>query len=888
MRPARLGFLLPLGPLLRPRRRTATVIATGSVGERERAPGLGSGPGWQLITLALILAAAPRPALAQPPAAQPAPSTDRVAFAPGMAGWTQLGPDQGYGLKAQNLGRGPSRILLLAHKDPAGTAVGGCAACPGFSAACSPVLAPGQAFAFSPAGAATLYSLSLRPAEEAGPAWSALARARGLPPQTPLADLVCRTLAEVTGPPATPVALAAGPSSATALPASGQPSSSAASRRHRAERAAAADLDCGLQRAFHGAYLGGGGMGEGSPLAEAPLELLRGEPLAAAAAFEMPTINAREQVDAAQPALDREAALSLSDTGADAPREGPYVYLLPGVFLATPEWQRGLLWLQSAVSDCTQLTVEAFRSSRGKLPGELHLALAGGALTKLWPSQTWPDGIAATLKISSDRPLAAMASQLGYRTSASFNATLDRPGPAAWALPLAYQEPAPLPPPARLLSPSGSPRPYRALFPSPKPVGGRGRGEGAGRRAEAPAGEGRAEEAGLRQAAPAGGVRREGPGANLSEASATRAGAMAEAELRRTQVAAFNNGSQWDDLRVDTQAQGQDPRGVPLPMAPQMQLLFELGFGLGRVGGEGWARLADGAMPFAAAFYSYRLSAGEEAATEAWAAPAWRYAPQVGAGWTAPKGIAFPDAGPRASEGPAAGATDGEAPVARLALQNLRDSRGRVVIDSYDPRCGYNGSLEIALPPLEARLLPVEQLPGAPWRSGSLVLRVVEGEAAALLEVARPRSFPITAFPPDLGDALLGVPLPDEPPPPALREALLEASPSQLDLPRPVQPLRRQIVLRDGLASGRCLSYRAESTAPWLRAETPQGQLPADLSLLIDPAQLPAGPQEALLRITVPEGNALGNPATVRVRVAGGAGEGRVWLPRVAGGAGER
>ncbi len=790
-----------------------------------------------VLAAALLAAgfASPRPGLAQAPAPEPAPALDRVAFAPGLAGWTTWGPEQGYGLRAQNLGAVPSRILLWAQAPGAGSSAAGCAACRGFTAACSPPLAPGQAFAFSPGGAAMVYSLSLRPADEAGPAWSALARSRGLPPQTPLADLVCEALATETGPRATP---AAAPS-----------------------RSSAAPLDCELQRAFHAAYLGGEALPSGSPLADAPLALLRGEPLAAAAAFEMPTVNAQDQVDGAAPALDREAALSLGDTGGDAPRADPYVYLLPGVFLATPEYQHGLLWLQSAAADCAAVTVEAFRSSRGKLPGELRLDLAGGALARLWPSQTWPDGVAATLKVSSDRPLAVMASQLGYRTSASFNASLDRPGPAAWALPLAYQEPAPLPPPflpaagvghgpvghhaARLLAPGPSAPSVPSVLSAPPPPP---------------------------------------PSADPHPAAPARPSAPTP-ELRRTQVAAFNNGGQWDDLRVDTQAQGQDPRGVPLPMAPQMQLLFELGFGLGRVGGEGWARLTDAAMPFAAAFYAYRLSAGEEAATETWAAPAWRYRPDLPPA-AAPRAIAFPDVG--APTGAPAGAAAADAPAARLALQNLRESPARVVVDSYDGRCGFNGSREVLLPPLEARLLPVAELPGAPWRPISLVLRVETGEAAALLELARDRAYPIGAFPPDLADALLGSPLPAAPPPPALREALLEATPALLDLPRPTTAVRQRIALRDGLAAGRCLSYRAESSAPWLRPEAPQGELPADLSLLIDPAALPAGPQEAVLRITVPEGNVLGSPATVRVRVAGGAGMGKVWLPRLLGGAAAR
>lgn len=602
-------------------------------------------------------------------------------------------------------------------------------------------------------------------------------------------------------------------------------------------------LDCTVYRAFHGAYLVGGAMTELLP--GLPLDVLRGQPLAAAAAFEMPTVDEKGAVTAARPALDREAAVSLSDAGADpaGASAGPFVYLLPGIFLETPEWQQGLVWLQGASADCAAVTVEAFRGGQGQLPGKRELAVAAGAVVRFRPAESWADHAAATLRVTSDRPLAVMASELGYHTSASFNASLLGAQPMAWAIPLAYQEPKPLPPLAG--GPSSA----------PPPSGGR---PGGGPAVAAPF-----------------------PKAAIADADAPAPLAPAPADGRRTQVAVFNNGAAWDNLQVDTQAEGQDPRGLPLGIPPQSQVLFELGFGLGRAGGEGWARLSTQTMPMAAAFYGYRLATGEEAATETWAAPAWRY--DAAGGAVGPRTIGLPAPAARFDYWEQ---RDEDAPVARIALQNLGLGRARLAVDSYDALCGFNGSRELTLPAYEARILPVDELPGARWRDISAVVRVLEGEAAAQLEVARPHGFPITDFPMDRAEALLGVPLMIELPPPAAREALLELTPPLIGLERPLAPVSRTVALRDSLGSGRCLSFEAQSSAPWLTANAYGGPLPADLLLTIDPAQLPPGRQVAELTVRVPEANVLGSPAKVTV-VVEGANRVALWLPRLGKGTGE-
>ncbi|HRA21752.1 MAG TPA: hypothetical protein PLZ56_14995, partial [Anaerolineae bacterium] len=746
--------------------------------------------------LLLSLALAPAtPAAAQSPAAPAAPALDRVAFAPAMRGWREFGRD--YGLKVQNLGARPARFLLLAQAPAQPVpAAAGCDECPRFTAVCSPVTDPGVAWtAFPGGGGAVVYSLSLRPASEAGEAWAAFARAQGLEASASLADVACQAIAAAAGPfrgaAPTPTSMAS-QVTAPGSDALNGPGSVRGAGSEAGPRSVDADegLDCALYRGFHAAYLSGAAMTELLP--DLPLDLLRGEPLAAAAAFEMPTIDAKGAPSAARPALDREAALSLSDAGADPAiaRTEPFVYILPGVFLETPELQKGLVWLQGASADCAQVTVEAFRGSQGQLPGRRQLSVAGGAVASFQPADSWSDMSAASLRVTSDRPLAVMASQLGYGTSASFNASLIGAAPDSWAIPLAYQEPKPLPPAVVLgeagdggggggqrrplwLPPLGGPSPGLAGPPPGLPPLGGGAGvlpPDGGRMMPRPrvelsasdhgpdASRGLDTSRGLDAFSPAGRIFTLAPppsggrsgGGRRSADSSFDPHAPAPADGRRTQVAAFNTGPAWDNLQVDTQAEGQDPRGVPLGIPPLAQVIFEMGFGLGRAGGEGWARMSTTAMPVAAAFYGYRLSTGEEAATETWAAPAWRY----GARGSAGEGNAGPGPGPRTIGLPAPAARhdyweqrDADAPVARIALQNLGPAPARVAVDSYDALCGYNGSRELTLPPLEARLLPVDELPGARWRDISAVVRVLEGEAAVQLEVARSRTFPIRDFP---------------------------------------------------------------------------------------------------------------------------------------------
>ena len=102
-----------------------------------------------------------------------------------------------------------------------------------------------------------------------------------------------------------------------------------------------------------------------------------------------------------------------------------------------------------------------------------------------------------------------------------------------------------------------------------------------------------------------------------------------------------------------------------------------------------------------------------------------------------------------------------------------------------------------------------------------------------------------------------------------------------ISIPRPSAPTTTLVTLRDSIRSGRCLSFTASSSAPWLQLPAWDGLLPADLQLTIDPATMPAGRQVAELTVRVMEDGVLGNPGKVTVVVEAAAARPTVWLPRL-------
>ena len=776
-----------------------------------------------------------------------APAEERLLFAPllGTAASGAGGADPASdassryaGLRVQNAGDRPSRFLVYylradgaggqplaqAPASQAGRAglperptQSACPDCLVVGALCSPEVAPGGVWTF-PSGldaeagrpqTASIYSLNTRPAADYGPAWAAWLLDRDLPADTSLAEAVCGQVAATE---------AEGPA-------------------------------CDRYLDFHRAFL------SGTPaprFGAAPFEALRGEPIAAVAAARVPTIDQSLNPSLARPALDRYAALRLEEVryplaGAGASEAMTRSYLLPGLYTRTPEGRLGLLSLMNAGTECASIRLEGFPTGSGRLEPAGPFALAPGAALQLRLTDLWRSADPITVRASSQQPLAVVGSNLGYQVSASFPAIGDHWGRSAWAIPRAFQEPKPVPGGRSAGDPAVQRDPVASIAPS----------GGGPRAAPAPAW--------LRSARPSGPLAAEG---------------------RETNISVFNAGAEQGAIAIDTQALGKPARSVTVLVDPLLQNVYQLGFGLGNEGGPGWARFTPAAdlqgriQPFVAAFESFRMATDVPAPSEIWAAPAWPVdlmteGQAVDASRRGPAAIALPDLA-----GPAVGPLAGIRPVApnprltdalasRIAVQSLAEGGSRVAIDLYAPRCGFVGSLEQRIDKTKTWTLEAGELPGAAHGVDQAILRVLEGQVAALVETAREAQQAISSAPPDLSTAYLGLPLREAALPPALETAMLAVAPTRIDLAAPAGVVTASLRVEDTLASGRCLSFAAESDAEWLSVLPRIGAIPGDVVLTIDPARIPAGEGPALARVSLRaiEPAVLDSPQVVRVLV---------------------
>ncbi|MCB0215898.1 MAG: hypothetical protein KDH92_04625 [Chloroflexi bacterium] len=570
---------------------------------------------------------------------------------------------------------------------------------------------------------------------------------------------------------------------------------------------------------FHRAFL------SGTPtprFGAAPFEALRGEPIAAVAAARVPTIDQSLNPSLDRPALDRYAALRLAETqyapaGIEASQPFTRSYLLPGLYTRTLEGRLGFVSLQNTDTECASVVLEGFPTGSGQLETAGPFAIAPGAVLQLRLADLWRSADPITVRASSQRALAVVGSNLGYHVSAAFPAIADHWDRSAWAIPRAYQEPKPIP-------------------------GGR----------------------------------------SVIDASLR----LLAAEGRETNISVFNAGAEQGAIAIDTQALGKPARSVTVLVDPLLQNVYQLGFGLGSEGGPGWARFTPAAdlqgriQPFAAAFESFRMATDVPAPSEIWAAPAWPVdlmteGQAADASRRGPAAIALPDLA-----GPAVGPLAGIRPVApnprltdaltsRIAVQSLAEGGSRVAIDLYAPRCGFVGSLEQRIDRTKTWTLEAGELPGAAHGVDQAVLRVLEGQVAAMVETTRETQQAIGSAPPDLSTAYLGLPLREAFLPPALETAMLAVAPARIDLAAPTAVVTASLRIEDALASGRCLSVVAESDAEWLTVLPRIGAIPGDLVLTIDPARIPAGEGPAVADVTLRavEPSVLDSPRVVRVQV---------------------
>lgn len=395
-----------------------------------------------LLLAPILFAAIPAPrAAAQPPAADPAPvsltADERVLFVPNLGAGASVavrpaGAAFGRltGVTAQNAGVRPTRFMAVYFGvgERAGTdAAAACADCGALAAVCSPAVAPGQTWRFParPDGSAgdwdaggrallasaVVYSLNDRPARDYGPAWEGWLREHPrLGAGATLADIACD-------------ALAARPAASPATPAP----------------------LCDRFADFHTAYVLGTPSALWDGLPPAPL---RGEPAAAVAAVTMPTVASGGGAAFERLSLDRYAAVPLAETGWSEPAAatGAYTSHLPGVYLRTPDGQNGMVFVQNAGTACAAVTIEGFRSTAGMLTRTATLHVPAGGWATFRPEDTWTDARGSVaLRLTSDQPIAAAASNLGYLTGATHTARRARALPVAWAAPWVYQPPRPRP-----------------------------------------------------------------------------------------------------------------------------------------------------------------------------------------------------------------------------------------------------------------------------------------------------------------------------------------------------------------------------------------------------------------------------------------------------------
>lgn len=320
------------------------------------------------------------------------------------------------GVTVQNLGVRPTRLAAL-YLDPLARAEGGdaCAACRYVTASCSPPVEPGTTWRFparilfggtapgAPALVSTVYSLSDHPAAAYGPAWVAWLDARGLPAEATVADAFCRALAADLPPPSADAPVSA---QADACPTSLLP-----------------------------AWVEGGEL----PLDPAlPVAPFRGEPIGGVSHALVPIGLPGRRL----PVFDRLEASDLDDLGIDlgGSWEGERVWDLPGAWGETPDQLGSHVLVHNPGPGCASARLEAFRTGAGSL-GAITTTVPPGAWGMLdVGTATWGLFGSATIRVTSDRPLATALTTDSPGASAASPGSPVRADAPAWLLPLAYQE----------------------------------------------------------------------------------------------------------------------------------------------------------------------------------------------------------------------------------------------------------------------------------------------------------------------------------------------------------------------------------------------------------------------------------------------------------------
>ena len=352
------------------------------------------------------------------------------------------------GVTAQNLGPRPTRFMAVffgsAHIDA------GCSGCHLRHAACSPEVAPGATWTFTPyaadgtaaggvepgATAATVYALNPLPARLYGDDWVAWLAQSGLDPDTSLADLACGLLG----------------------------------RGGYGSPRAGADDDprllpgCPLYEAFHDAFAGQDTL---LPDTDLPLGPLRGEPMAVSVTS-VTSPGAAERV-----VIDRYEAVPLHEAAGAGARAGGepgarVTYVAPGGSGRTQDGGNSVLSVQNGGSACLSATVQPHRARFGPFGRPLSFDVPPGARVEVDVGLAWSELLqGAALVVEADGPLGVTLTNHGVATSATFRARRQFQEPTRWLLPRAYQEETRM----RALSPAAAPalRPAGGRQAAPEP-----------------------------------------------------------------------------------------------------------------------------------------------------------------------------------------------------------------------------------------------------------------------------------------------------------------------------------------------------------------------------------------------------------------------------------
>ena len=547
---------------------------------------------------------------------------------------------------------------------------------------------------------------------------------------------------------------------------------------------------CERYRLLHRAFTGTDAAALGPSL-----EAVRGEAVAATGAV-------LSQTELNGEAWDLVGAHTWAEVGpASTDGAETHVSIATGVHLAPQDGRRSTVVLQNAGVACTTATLSLFPTGlEGPDDTVATVSVPPGSAARVPAGQVWALPKTGAVRIEADGPVAAGVVTVGYDTASAHGAQpLTEPG-VVWGLPLVYNE--------------WRPGPVGALQDGLVPdwdgdVSVWPRGQAASR-------------------------------AVLAD------GLPNTFDGWVSPISFFTTADERWSLRIRSQAQGRPDRSVSLAFEPHRQVVFEVGLGLDQTGGEGWADVSASEGASQAAVEYVREAVESPRMVETWSARGWPTGPDVPVART----VAFPDlGGPAVGPGVAASDPMTTGLEARIAVQNLGETEAVVAFDALG-RCGPGGSITRTLAPRQGLTVPAIEIPGVLNGANAALMRVADGEVAAVFEMSRRERFEEGGpLPQDLTAGYRGLGLSVGVPPPVVPEATLRAVPTAVVVEDPLNPEPVLISLDFEADGPRCLGYEAAADVDWIRLHPRAGSLPGRLTLTFESAGLPPGPHQGTVTV---------------------------------------